>query len=173
MLRYCATDTDLFSYALFYAAALLFAIVVAFVFYFKIYLVLRKSTLSKALIIGRRQSTTTEETHALADEVKIVKTSFKIFILFFITWLPLALLLMFHMGDIVPSWVYLYAALSAHGNSTLNFIMYFMENDQFRRALKEIMWKAANRQKIHDLTKTGMSMRQRTSVVEVKTQEKN
>lgn len=153
MLRYCAMDTDLFSYAWFYAAALIVAIIVAFVYYLKIYLVLRKSTLSKTMIIGHKQDSSADHASAVSDEIKIIKTSFKIFVLFFISWSPLALLFVIHMGDKVPLYVYLYSALAAHCNSTLNFIMYFIENNQFRKALKELLSNAFNcAPKIHSKT---------------------
>jgi len=39
----------------------------------------------------------------------------------------------------VPQWVFLYAALLAHSNSTCNVFVYYVENENFRLALKSLV----------------------------------
>lgn len=170
MLRYCTFDTDLFSYLYFYSAVLVLAIIMAFIFYLKIYLVLRKSTLSKSLITGHKQDASNQSS-AMSDEIKIIKTSFKIFILFLITWSPLCTLFLLHLMDEIPPWLYLYAALAAHGNSTLNFIVYFIENEMFRKAMKGIVYKLLNKKNKIDYnnppTRTAMGPQSPTTAVPI------
>lgn len=72
------------------------------------------------------------------EELLIIKTSFKIFILCFLTWLPFtfAVLTSFYK---LPPYIYLYAGLLAHCNSTLNFVVYFVENKTFHSAMKDVV----------------------------------
>uniref|UniRef100_A0A915JD79 G-protein coupled receptors family 1 profile domain-containing protein n=1 Tax=Romanomermis culicivorax TaxID=13658 RepID=A0A915JD79_ROMCU len=211
MLRFCSLDTDLHSYGIFYAFMVVLALASTFVFYVKIYGVLRRSSLAKKIILagtaknGYRlsirfqvefdsandssesrhvvkvhnfliifreqvpQNLFNAEIHSwcrngvrdelknrtivsnnpshlkdwqLKEEVKIIKVSFRIFLVFFVTWLPLTLLILSHLGDKVPPWVYLLAGLLAHCNSTLNFIFYFLCDDMFKKGLKRLVIKA-------------------------------
>uniref|UniRef100_A0A915KM77 G-protein coupled receptors family 1 profile domain-containing protein n=1 Tax=Romanomermis culicivorax TaxID=13658 RepID=A0A915KM77_ROMCU len=52
MLRFCSIDTDLLSYAIFYSALVILALIVSFVFYVRIYHLLRSTNLAKRIIIG-------------------------------------------------------------------------------------------------------------------------
>lgn len=140
MLRFCTLDTEEPSYARFYASLMAVAFISAFVFYFRIYLVIRKSKLSKNFIIKRLKNQKAN-CIAMSDEIKIMKTSFKIFILFVITWLPMFMLGTLQLGAMIPPYAYLYAGLVAHTNSTLNFVIYFWENDIFRHTMKHLFRK--------------------------------
>jgi len=92
MLRFCSIDTDLFSYAAFYAAVILFALIITFTFYVKIYRVLCHTTLAKNIIIGNKRNLTnvsgsqkneqqgeTSRTtlRRIRGETKIIKVSFR------------------------------------------------------------------------------------------------
>lgn len=139
-------DTDEYSYAMFYAAALSSAIIVAFTFYLKIYLVIRKSKLSKSLILGTKKykscpNEMKKEKKILNDEIKILKATFKIFVLFVVAWSPAAILLFLSMGDKIAPWLYLYAGMLSHINSTMNFLVYFFGNRVFQNALRECLAK--------------------------------
>uniref|UniRef100_A0A915KDY9 G-protein coupled receptors family 1 profile domain-containing protein n=1 Tax=Romanomermis culicivorax TaxID=13658 RepID=A0A915KDY9_ROMCU len=72
---------------------------------------------------------------ALKEELQVIKASFRVFILFLISWAPVAVLILVHPGSGVSRGVYIYAGLMAHANSTLNFLIYFLANDTFRGAL--------------------------------------
>lgn len=152
MFRFCTLDTDLWSYAMFYALFLLIAIVTTFVFYARIYNTVRHSKLAKSIIVGKDtenhqkkqnniQQTAIHRETAIKNELKIIKASFKIFIMFLLCWLPVSILILIHLMETVPAWAYLYAALLAHCNSTLNFIVYFLEDDSFRRVMKKALAK--------------------------------
>uniref|UniRef100_A0A915J9R4 G-protein coupled receptors family 1 profile domain-containing protein n=1 Tax=Romanomermis culicivorax TaxID=13658 RepID=A0A915J9R4_ROMCU len=146
VLQYCTLDTELFSYLFFYASFLLLAIVLSFVYYTKIYLVLRKTTLARGMILGNQgqgkgEKDKNEKEHTtmsnLQNETKMIKATFKIFVLFFLCWAPLTVLFFLRFLCQVPLWAYLYAAMLAHGNSTLNFLIYFTSNENFVLALKK------------------------------------
>uniref|UniRef100_A0A915JFF5 G-protein coupled receptors family 1 profile domain-containing protein n=1 Tax=Romanomermis culicivorax TaxID=13658 RepID=A0A915JFF5_ROMCU len=144
MLYYCTVDTELQSYRLFYASLLVLAIVIAFVFYARIYAVLRKSTLAKNMILrksGMSNADINSKTRmaGVQEETKMIKATFRIFILFFIFWAPIATLFLLNVRRYLPAWVYMYAALLAHCNSTLNFFIYFLQNDNFSKALKKML----------------------------------
>lgn len=155
VLYFCWLDTSTYSYLSFYTIVKVIAIVIAFVFYIKIYLTIRKSSLSKALIVGKRakEEQNQEESkakgglseHKVAEELKIIKVTFKIFILFAVCWTPLIILFLLTAVYSGPQWLYLCASFLGHSNSTLNFIVYFLDNNVFRKALLKCI-----KNKIHD-----------------------
>uniref|UniRef100_A0A915HHD4 G-protein coupled receptors family 1 profile domain-containing protein n=1 Tax=Romanomermis culicivorax TaxID=13658 RepID=A0A915HHD4_ROMCU len=136
----CTIDTESFSYKIFYACICLMSIVISFVFYSKIYLILRGTTLAKSLVtkqnINRKGN---GKQSCLEDEIKMIKATFKIFVLFFVCWSPVTVLLFADLGDAVPLWAYLYSGLLAHANSTLNFFVYYLQNDNFTNSFKEFL----------------------------------
>uniref|UniRef100_A0A915K3J9 G-protein coupled receptors family 1 profile domain-containing protein n=1 Tax=Romanomermis culicivorax TaxID=13658 RepID=A0A915K3J9_ROMCU len=73
MLKLCTLDTDLHSYAVFYACVLLVAILVAFLFYVKIYVNLRRCKLAKSVIVGKK-STNTKQIISNVEIVAMRKT---------------------------------------------------------------------------------------------------
>uniref|UniRef100_A0A915K0C3 Uncharacterized protein n=1 Tax=Romanomermis culicivorax TaxID=13658 RepID=A0A915K0C3_ROMCU len=54
LFHFCTFDTESLSYKLFYGGMLALAIVLAFVFYAKIYLVLRHTTLARHMILNKQ-----------------------------------------------------------------------------------------------------------------------
>lgn len=153
MIRLCTFDTDLMSYTYFYATVSTIAIIITFIYYLKIYLVIRRSKLCLRVMLKNVSEHFKSETYddvsvdcgliasclpMSMDELKIVKSSFKIFLTFLITWCPLCILFFIHYNVQIPPWVYLYAAMLAHCNSTLNFFVYFVENSLFRREFTRI-----------------------------------
>jgi len=88
-----------------------------------------------------RSSTRSNAEMSLIDELHLIKASFKIFLIFLIFWTPVVIIILFfrHPSYHVPQWVYLYAALLAHSNSTCNFFVYYRENKAFRRALSRLV----------------------------------
>lgn len=77
----------------------------------------------------------------LSNEIKLAKTSFKIFIIFVATWSPTALLILMGINGFIPLSVYLYAVLLAHSNSTFNFFIYYVDNEMFRTGFKNVLKK--------------------------------
>lgn len=175
ILRVCTFDIDYYPYALFYGSILCLAIAASFVFYIKIYLALKNSKLAQKMIKndGRNErnladgnwnhnssdfnsctlsgTTSTRKDasqNSLVEETKMVAVTFRIFLLFFLCWAPGAILIIGKFEDLVPAWVYMYASVLAHTNSTLNFFIYFIQNDLF---WKELM-KMVKPNKVHTIT---------------------
>lgn len=143
--QFCTFDADHLSYSVYYASYLFLAIIVTAVFYVKLYLVLRKSVLPRQLLLGKKEliksamlSNNASSEMSVKDELRLAKASFKIFVAFLIFWAPVTVLILLAMGDKIPNWAYLYAALAAHSNSTLNVFIYYIENKTFRRAITSI-----------------------------------
>lgn len=141
--KFCTFDSDHFTYSLFYAAILFLAIAVTAIFYIKLYLVIRSSHLPRQLLIKRKSIPTVSCFGSfnanLIDELRLAKASFKIFIVFLIFWAPVTVLILISLGDRIPEWVYLYSALAAHSNSTLNVFIYYLDNRIFRNAIKKLL----------------------------------
>lgn len=156
--RFCTLDTDLMSYTYFFTSVSTVAITVTFVYYLKIYLVVRRSKACLSIILGKNEvhcryclginnnfdSQTEGDFHPTCipvsvDEVKIVRTSFKIFFTFLLTWLPLYIIFFIHFHLDVPPYVYLYSGMIAHCNSTINFFVYFLDNSLFHKELKRLL----------------------------------
>lgn len=155
----CTLDMETLSYSFFYGCCMVAAIGATFYFYFKIYQTIRKSSLSKKMITGKvgKKETKKEESKEgaipadhpktifseshLRDEIKLAKTSFKIFIIFVLTWTPTAILILMGINGMVPAPVYLYAVLMAHSNSMANFFIYYVDNEMFKNAFKNVVRK--------------------------------
>uniref|UniRef100_A0A915I1U7 G-protein coupled receptors family 1 profile domain-containing protein n=1 Tax=Romanomermis culicivorax TaxID=13658 RepID=A0A915I1U7_ROMCU len=72
----------------------------------------------------------------VADELRLIKASFKIFLLFLIMWFPVVVVILFFRDQSrwnVPESVYLFTALIAHSNSTCNVFIYYYDNCSFRK----------------------------------------
>lgn len=93
------------------------------------------------MIVGKKETAKNNDNtkklseQKIAEELKIVKVTFKIFILFAICWTPLIVLFLLTIVYSGPQWLYLCASFLGHGNSTLNFIVYFLDNNLFREAV--------------------------------------
>lgn len=90
---------------------------------------------------GSQAANETENLRAVKREIRIVKTSFKIFIAFVCFWTPTALLILLGTSDYVPKPVYLYSLFFAHSNSTLNFFIYYIDNEQFKQGFWRLVQK--------------------------------
>uniref|UniRef100_A0A915JDD6 G-protein coupled receptors family 1 profile domain-containing protein n=1 Tax=Romanomermis culicivorax TaxID=13658 RepID=A0A915JDD6_ROMCU len=160
---------EVFSYSMFYGCWMVGVYVITFYFYYKIYKSIRSSRLSQRMIAGggkaklpaavstknaesvaqakvpaavsavKSDKTAISSTSAMRHEVKFVKTSFKIFLLFVSFWSPTALLILLGENSYVPKAIYLYALWLAHSNSTMNFFIYYMDDKRFRVALWAIL----------------------------------
>lgn len=132
----CTLDMETLSYSFFYGCCMIAAIVATFVFYLKTYQTMRKSNLAKKMIT--RSDSLSHESSRIMEEMKLAKTSFKIFIIFVCFWTPSAVLILMGVNHSVPSAVYLYSVLMAHSNSTLNFFIYYVDNKCFKNGCKSL-----------------------------------
>lgn len=144
--QFCTFDSDNQLYSYFYASFFLVSIIVTAIFYLKIYLTVRKSNLPRQLIVGKKGRSPDEMN--LVDEMRLMKASFKIFVVFLIFWAPVTILILSPFKELFPNWVYLYAALAAHSNSTLNVVFYWFDNETFRVAVKNIVIQKSSNEQI-------------------------
>ncbi|OWA53587.1 hypothetical protein BV898_18008 [Hypsibius exemplaris] len=64
--------------------------------------------------------------------VRVAKALFRVFVIFLIMWLPVAVLILMGQGTRVhPVW-YILTVLMAHGNSSINCLVYALSLDHFR-----------------------------------------
>lgn len=77
---------------------------------------------------------------SLVEEFHLIKASFKIFLIFFVFWTPgMVSVLILRNESWVPDWLFLYAALLAHSNSTFNYFVYYTHNRAFRKSLGNLL----------------------------------
>ncbi|OQV25772.1 putative Melatonin receptor type 1C [Hypsibius exemplaris] len=72
------------------------------------------------------------------EDIRLAKTLFVAFAVFFLCWLPFALLVLFGQPRIIPKWIYVVAMFMAHGNSAMNPIIYGMSNKKFREGYRRV-----------------------------------
>uniref|UniRef100_A0A915L1U0 G-protein coupled receptors family 1 profile domain-containing protein n=1 Tax=Romanomermis culicivorax TaxID=13658 RepID=A0A915L1U0_ROMCU len=118
VLHYCTADTELLSYLLFYAMVLFTSIVFSFVYYTKLYLVLRQTTLARKMIV-RGKSPINVSMNSLKHETMMIKTTFKMFLFFFVCWAPLSILFFARFAYLSPLWVYLLAEINEDFDKSL------------------------------------------------------
>lgn len=140
----CTRDMELLSYTVFFGSMMLSAIGITFLFYFKIYQTTKKSNLSIKIITGRKSHTEQyRQSHpctvAIINELKLAKTCFKIFIIFITFCMPGVILTLMGIRDFVPDAVYLCAIFMGHTNSTLNFFIYYFDNQIFKSCIKNLI----------------------------------
>ena len=124
----CWLDLRLWSYSFFYAVvSVIVPISFCFFAYFQIYLTIRQTKQSRNLITQRKKVTEAEqaERSAWMQEIMLVRTLFKIFIIFLISWGPIAVLFCLNKVINPPRYVDLIAIMMAHGNSATNSVVYY------------------------------------------------
>ncbi|OQV26118.1 putative Alpha-1B adrenergic receptor [Hypsibius exemplaris] len=74
-----------------------------------------------------------------SDDIKLAKTLFTVFIAFLVCWGPFALLVLMKQPSWVPGWMYMIAIIMAHGNSSINSILYGLTNEKFRAGYRSVL----------------------------------
>jgi len=87
------------------------------------------------------KTVTNEFAARVKGELKILRASMGVLALFLVSWSPIAVVLLGQLAPKIPAVVTLYLALLAHCNSTLNFLVYFVANGDFRKGLKDLVKK--------------------------------
>ncbi|XP_055354300.1 melatonin receptor type 1B-B-like [Paramacrobiotus metropolitanus] len=142
----CTADLRRWTYSLFWAVcSVIIPTSICFYAYLQIYLRIRNSTSGRHLIAGRRKATNTGATnnrHAsisgLAEEIRLIKALFRIFVIFLVSWTPLGLLFSFRSIYQAPKWLNLAALMLAHGNSATNAMVYFFMTDHIYTSVAAI-----------------------------------
>ena len=71
--------------------------------------------------------------------VKVAKALFRVYVIFLIMWLPVAVLILMGWGPRVhPVW-YILTVLMAHGNSSINCLVYALSLDHFREGYLRLL----------------------------------
>lgn len=174
----CTRETSLWTYSTFFSVVgIVLPLTITFLSYYRIYVFIRKTKSARELIIRRRTSSSvsshakTRETlvqsstdansispstaleglqSSLRKEFLLVKTLFRAFAVFLVSWLPLAVLLMLPHYEI-PMWVYFFAVLLAHGSTAGNSILYYISNDAFRNGFRRIVSKGFGRSRVSNM----------------------
>ncbi|GAU96531.1 hypothetical protein RvY_07962 [Ramazzottius varieornatus] len=132
----CWLDLRLWSYSFFYAVvSVLVPISFCFFAYFQIYLTIRRTKLSRSLITKKRADSATEHS-AWVQEIMLVKTLFRLFVIFLLSWGPIAVLFCLNKAIDPPRWVNLIAIMMAHGNSATNSVVYYWMNGHWGTTVK-------------------------------------
>ena len=74
-----------------------------------------------------------------AQEVKLVKTLFTIWLVFVICWGPWLMILLLDFKDQWPEWIYILAAQMSHFNSSINSLIYAASNKDFCEGYKRVL----------------------------------
>lgn len=131
----CWLDLRIWSYSFFYACvSVLLPIGFCFYAYCQIYLTIRSSKLSRNMIVNKKGESDVEKAarSAWQQEIMLVKTLFRIFVIFLLSWGPVAVLFCFNKSIYPPRWLNLLAILMAHGNSATNSLVYYFGNAALR-----------------------------------------
>ncbi|XP_055353578.1 adenosine receptor A1-like isoform X2 [Paramacrobiotus metropolitanus] len=137
----CWLDLRLWSYSFFYASySVLIPIGFSFYAYFNIYWTIRSTNLSRKLITKSsskgENDTEKQARSAWLEEVMLVKTLFRLFVIFLISWGPVAVLFCFNKLIHPPRWINLLAIMMAHGNSATNSVVYYWLNGHASATLR-------------------------------------
>ncbi|XP_055348566.1 melatonin-related receptor-like [Paramacrobiotus metropolitanus] len=73
------------------------------------------------------------------EDIKLAKTLFTVCIAFLICWSPFALFVLMHQPSWIPGWLYMIAIMMAHGNSSINCILYGVTNARFRQGYRAVL----------------------------------
>ncbi|XP_055327398.1 melatonin receptor type 1B-like [Paramacrobiotus metropolitanus] len=137
----CTFANHVHSYALFYiGVGVCIPITLSFLAYLGIYRKVKDSNLVRhRLLSGAVKRTRAERVHRkqrqrlFRQNVKMAQALFRVYIIFVVMWLPVAVVILLGRGkDVDPVW-YILTILLAHGNSSINCIVYGASIDHFRR----------------------------------------
>jgi len=88
----------------------------------------------------RVQQKQVTSSHAPVKSLRLAKTLFVIYAIFSICWIPYALLLVVDYKDDLPHELHLYITMFAHLHPSLNWLIYYVTNERYRHAYKEIIF---------------------------------
>ena len=72
-------------------------------------------------------------------DISLLRSTFTIFVLFFVMWSPYTLIVLCDPPHVWPSEVYVIAGFFAHTNSSINSILYAVTNKNFREGYMKIL----------------------------------
>lgn len=128
------------SYTIFLSITALYIPLMLILFcYIKIFLYVRRSR--RQIAKAKSGNCKVKKKKGKADEVRLARTFFIVFISFLVCWTPYDLTLFFDRADTWPSWLYVLFLQVGHFNSSLNSILYGFTNRHFREGYKQFLTK--------------------------------
>ncbi|XP_070572064.1 melatonin receptor type 1B-B-like [Ptychodera flava] len=129
--------TASYSYTLFFLTLSVFLPLSVVCFcYLKVYLLVRTQ---RHRIASLQVQFGADEYHVKRKDIQLLKTFFAIFIVFFICWGPYAVIVLVDFEDVLPQWLHIIIITMAHGNSSLNSVLYGVMNKQFREGYYKVL----------------------------------
>lgn len=156
----CTFANHVHSYALFYVLfGVFFPLSVCFICYLGIYLRVKDSRLTRNRILySSHKDTESPPTDATPnsanilpvpltssiskkfyDDLLIIKALFRVLIIYVVMWLPLVSLIVLHLEHDVSYLWYILVLLTAHGNSSVNYMVYALTVEHFRRGYIKLL----------------------------------
>lgn len=127
-----------------------------------IYLRVKDSNLVRAQILSRGGETAGRaipgakrlSRKTLNQNLKIVRALFRVYVIFLMMWLPVAVVIVLGKGTNVHYVWYILTVLLAHGNSSINCVVYAASLEQFREGYCRILGIKYQKQKKGNGTET-------------------
>ncbi|GAU95472.1 hypothetical protein RvY_07084 [Ramazzottius varieornatus] len=123
-------------------------IAASFLAYLGIYLKVRHSTLVRKRISSRQADHKLSKAQrarlhvkqrVFHEDVKVAHALFRVFVIFLLMWLPVAVLIVMGRGtEVSPVW-YILTILLAHGNSSINCVVYAASLESFRDGYMKVL----------------------------------
>ncbi|XP_002737093.1 melatonin receptor type 1B-like [Saccoglossus kowalevskii] len=135
----CTYDrTADYGYTIFFILmAICFPIVVVALSYTSVYIFVRRQ---KKRVMERMASSAADSTKKFKKtDMQLIKTLFTIFVVFLVCWGPYAIIVLVDYKDRLPAIVHSCVIILAHGNSSLNSVLYGILNKQFRKSYKKVL----------------------------------
>ncbi|GAU95227.1 hypothetical protein RvY_06878-2 [Ramazzottius varieornatus] len=143
----CTFANHVHSFALFYIlVGVMIPVSVSCAAYIGIFKRVRTSNLVRNRILNRDAVASKvplkDERMQIRDfhrNIRIARALFKVFMIFLIMWIPVAVLILMGMGKQVDYVWYILTVLLAHGNSSVNCVVYALSLDHFREGYTKLL----------------------------------
>lgn len=144
----CTFANHVHSYALFYIGlGVCVPVGGTFFAYLGIYLKVRDSNLVRSRVLTSSKLIKSRELRAkekltrraFRHDVGVARALFRVYVIFLVMWLPVAVIIVMGKGtEVAPVW-YILAILLAHGNSSINCVVYGASIEHFREGYLRIL----------------------------------
>ncbi|GAU95237.1 hypothetical protein RvY_06886 [Ramazzottius varieornatus] len=145
----CTFANHVHSFALFYIlVGVMIPVSVSCAAYIGIFKRVRTSNLVRNRILnaaeaGKPQKGPSKDAKMTLGEfhrnVRVARVLFRVFVIFIVMWVPVAVLILMGMGKQVDYVWYILTVLLAHGNSSVNCVVYALSLDHFREGYATLL----------------------------------
>ncbi|XP_019642581.1 PREDICTED: melatonin receptor type 1B-A-like [Branchiostoma belcheri] len=135
----CTYDrTDTFSYTLFLViAGIGLPLVVVVCSYSKIFYHVHQSKMRVAVHLANPKGNMNNNVNY--EEIRLIKTLLVVCVVFYLCWLPHAVVALADFDDHWPQSVHFLATVAAHGSSSINCLVYGFMNKKFKSAFRKLL----------------------------------